>query len=233
MNVINVVRKYLIQDLTGLVENYYIQETHWESGQFGCQKMWFEKDNTAMNLSYYWIGACEGGHLNTVKWLYKATNGEQELNEGLQQACKQNNMKLFRYLMKQADKEKYEPHWEWLLYGACKTNNEELIDMFMNKAKEDVYHCWDWEDALNGACAGGHIHLIKKYIQMSEENGEEIDFETTLVEAIDEGHLHVVEFLLKEMMERGVDYDIESIIYRTDDSDIAVKTFNTIGSFFR
>lgn len=127
MEVINVVRKYIIQDLTGLVEKYYVQEIDSDIGIFGCWKK--VEDEWGGALSW----ACEKGHLDIVKkivhplvegcqrrgWLhvgqerydtwihYGGRFGIATLDNGILSACRYSNnihVDVIRYLVKQKEK---------------------------------------------------------------------------------------------------------------------------------
>lgn len=63
MNVVSVVRKYIIKDLTGVIENYYVQENSWKKGRFGYWE-YCEKGITWILVLH---GSIYGEHMEIVK----------------------------------------------------------------------------------------------------------------------------------------------------------------------
>lgn len=105
MQVISVVRKYLIQDLTGLISNYYIQESEYYIGTFGC---WKDGKYSATIFQ----GACDGSHKEMLKRVLHRFKRERRtkqsmyeyIESGLITACIQGKSDIVRFLIKKGGK---------------------------------------------------------------------------------------------------------------------------------
>lgn len=93
MNVISVVRKYIIKDLTGVIKNYYIQNDNWSIGKFGS----WEFEYCWGIKCFMFDGACAGGHMEIVKWML--SKGVNNLNWGLYYASKGKHLEIAKLML--------------------------------------------------------------------------------------------------------------------------------------
>lgn len=125
MNVISVVRKYLIKDLTGLVENYYIQKDIDKVGLYGD---WFVKRK---NDEEYWnwiLGnACHGGHTQIVKLAIK--NGATHTGWAILGASSGNHLKLVKKFAEKCHNHYIEQGFD----RAVEHNHSRIIKFFLKR----------------------------------------------------------------------------------------------------
>lgn len=82
------------------------------------------------------------------------------------------------------------------MYLICKGNNTLLFDKYLGKdkiAKQNIIK------GFNGACAGGHIDLIKKILQLDGH----VDFQHALMFASEHNQMQVIEFIFDKITDFG------------------------------
>lgn len=74
----------------------------------------------------------------------------------------------------------------------CRRGDLKIVrDLVENKGVNN------WNDAMFGACEGGHIHIVE-YINEKIENDDEVDWDLCLYIACDEDHSDIVDFLVNQ-----------------------------------
>lgn len=144
MEVISVVRKYIIKDLTGLIENYYIQVC----SNLGTWEKWEEID---YGIDIMFHNSCWGGHMEIVKYLIK--KGVKDWNHGLHNACEGGHMKIVKLMIKKGAND-----WNEGMLWACWGGHIEIVKLMISKGANN------WNKGLFGACEGGQLECVKYMI---------------------------------------------------------------------
>lgn len=237
MSVISVVRKYIIKDLTEVIENYYKAE------YFGC---W--DDIVKDDVDFYWAlqDACLGGHLEMAKLLcHRIIKEELEVfntEHYLAEACNGNNIDVVKLIYRKSlshydGMDSPNNCWDWALHhscengnreivdfllenvgniqlnmnygleGACCSGNRELIDLMISKGANN------WHYGLEGACKGGHMEIVKEMVQRGI-NWDTLDSEYCIRWACIKGNVSLAQYLLKYISMDDITTDILSIATR-------------------
>lgn len=150
MNVIAVVRKYLIQDLTGIIENYYMQDNDEHIGMYGC---W---DLLVLDESDHFLGACQEGHMEIIMslMLKGAKKGVRNWNDGFDAACAGGQMKVVKLMMDVG------VHYDLNsgMYYASREGHLDIVKLLIEKGANNRMM------GYLGACFGQHPE-VKKYFE--------------------------------------------------------------------
>lgn len=224
MNVLKVVRKYLIRDLTELTGSYYTQTNQAFAPLYGqwwsilperAWKQWWacscHTPKQHMDIAI-WIDddtythclkdACKGGHMDIARFMMK--NGAHCWNNALMGACEEGHMELVLMMI-----EKGANQWDWAYESACEGGHMEIVKLIEEKLINDFDNVERmyreemhdenakynmYNSGLYGACLGGHLHLVKRMIEKGAT-----DFHWGFECARNIGHLNIVKYILKQM----------------------------------
>lgn len=147
MNVTSVVSKYIIKDLTGLIEDYYIQERDWRLAEFGCWKRIscrVERFDNLLNRASY------GGHLDMVK--YFESEGANNWRWASHGASYRGHLHVIKYA-----ETKDMLDWNWVLYNASLGGHLHVVKYAESKGANE------WKQAM--AVADEEDTELVDYIQ--------------------------------------------------------------------
>jgi len=140
------------------------------------------------------FGACEGGHLEIVKWML--ANGATDIGKlyGIYSACQYNQIETSKLMLttdvdvKLCDAKLCGGLADWGFEGACRGANHELAKlMFLQNPKRDINTC------LAGACSSGDIEMAEWMIR---EGATEFNY--GLFRACKHGHVKTAELMIQK-----------------------------------
>lgn len=179
MDVIDVIQKYIIKDLAGIMENYYRQcGEHWwnDHGEFGD---WAIPNDYQMAQTLYY-GVCLGGHFELLKMF--CTRHPKLIRKGIATSCQIGDLKSVKFLIKKGE---YAP--VYLNQGLCDATKHGHIDIanFLIKKGANVNF------GLEGACLSGRMDIVMKMLEAGADDIE-MGFQT----ASWLGHKEVMYYLM-------------------------------------
>ncbi len=105
------------------------------------------------------IGACEGGHINLVRYfISKGAKWES----GFSYACKSGNLELVKLIIEKANLCEVRC-WNLGLYSACQNGHVNVVNLMIDKGATH------WNGGLLAACESGHLQLVKYMIDLGAD----------------------------------------------------------------
>lgn len=203
-NVIKMVSKYIIKDLTGLVENYYIQKDEWAKGELGHWDDGDYRDEEYVSFR----AVCRGGHVEYMEHLFD--DMDPPLEKGLYEACRGGHLNIVKPLVywgadkylegiDVASEQGYDEIVEFLftsianreLTTACRFGQMNIVKLMIEKGANDL------DEGLEFACWGGHIEIVKLLLEAGAKN-----LEAGLQTASKQKYTDLVQFLSEEIEKR-------------------------------
>lgn len=141
-------------------------------------------------------GACQGGHIDVVKFmLHKgASVGDYGWNIGLLEACKRGHIEIVEYMLSKYNRSPSllvpltEKILNEMLVSSCAgehPKNFEIIELIISKGATDL------NGGLKRACREGHMHTVEFMITKGA-----IDWNSGLMASCCGGHFKIVELMV-------------------------------------
>jgi ankyrin repeat protein len=143
-------KEHLLLDVVGEIIKYTLplKDDDYNIGLVGN----FELCLKVIDINKCFIGACEGGHMEIVK--YMISKGANNWEMGLYFACKGRHIGIVKYMVSKGAN-----NWNDGLFGACYKGHMEIVKYMESKGAND------WNYGLLGSCKGGHVEIMKYMIE--------------------------------------------------------------------
>jgi hypothetical protein len=120
-----------------------------------------EELNEDITANCVLVGACNGGHLELVKWAVE--KGSVDFDEGFADACEKGHLHIIEYLLSLDDFAAFvgNDDIDQGLYDIFRKGFSDIAKCVIEWCqKMNIVHELNWSFFLQGACEGKHQHLI-------------------------------------------------------------------------
>lgn len=209
LDILRVFRNWDIVDKTWII--YVVGKT----GNLELMRIIIRKSGDEMNWNNALYGACQGGHVDVIRFVLDNCDNYAEFN-AISAVCESGNMECVQLIIDRCVPTQNIGHyWNCGLSGACRSGNEDLVRMMIEKITvnsmtlDERWYNIDWGHALYGACTSGNVCIAQMIIEhpVVMALSYTLDLSNGLYFACRGGHMNTV----KLMLEKGANIRFASL----------------------